>query len=47
MASMLFSIMVVVGMFVILLNVVMVYAAFATLSDEHHRPPALTEAADD
>ena len=47
MASMLFSIMVVVGVFVILLNVVMVYAAITTVGEDDHRPPALADAVDD
>lgn len=41
MASTLLTILAVVGTFVVLLNVIMVYAAFATLGSDEHRPPGL------
>lgn len=47
MASTLLTILAVVGVFVTLLNVVMVYAAFATLGSDEHRPPALAAASEE
>lgn len=47
MASTLLTILVVVGIFVVLLNAVMVYAAFATVGSDEHRPPVLAEAAEE
>lgn len=43
MATTLFSVMVVVGGFLVLLNLVMVYVAFATLGRDDHRPTVLAE----
>ncbi|MDX1745663.1 MAG: hypothetical protein R3324_06975 [Halobacteriales archaeon] len=44
MASSLFTILLVVGAFLVILNVVMVYAAFATLGSDDHRAQAFVDA---
>lgn len=43
MATSLFTILVVVGVFLVILNVVMVYAAFATLGSDDHRAQAFVD----
>lgn len=47
MASIPYTVLLVVGAFLVILNGLMVYAAFATLGSENHRPEAFSEAADE